>query len=269
MLLPRSSAIAARLDILERAGSTNDELRRAAAGPHAGRWPSFSVIATDTQTAGRGRLGRTWSAPPGTALAASLLLRTDLGPSALGWLPLIAGLAMSRALTGLGAAAELKWPNDILIGGRKVCGILAELIPGGVIVGTGVNLTLREEQLPVPTATSLALAGVDASADAVLAAYLAEMRGELAAFESARGDADASGVRDRVRAACGTLGRAVRVELPTGGALVGTATDLDADGRLLFSPAPAGAGGPAGSDNAQPSKMVAVTAGDVTHLRYF
>lgn len=266
MQLPRSASVAARLDLLVSAGSTNDELRRRATGPDAAAWPSFSVVATDTQTAGRGRLGRTWSAPPGASLAASLLIRAQLPPASFGWLPLIAGLAMRRALAGVGADAELKWPNDLLIDGRKVCGILAELVPGGVLIGTGVNLTLREDQLPVPTATSLALAGVDASADDVLAGYLAAMREELGALEAVGGDPEATGVRSRVREACGTLGRAVRVELPTGVALVGTAEDLDGAGRLLIRPSP---GAPAGSDNPGCGNVVAVTAGDVTHLRYF
>lgn len=260
MQLPRSAAVASRLEVLDEAGSTNDELRRRATGPEEDGWPSFSVVATDTQTAGRGRLGRSWAAPAGTSLAVSVLLRTALPPAALGWLPLLAGVAMRRALTAVGASANVKWPNDVLLGERKVCGILAELLPGAVIVGTGVNLTLTEEQLPVPTATSLALAGVEATADDVLSGYLPALRAEVAALEAAGGDADRSGLRDRARAACGTLRRTVRVELPDGGTLVGTAVDLDADGRLLVSPTDAAGGA---------GVLVPITAGDITHLRYF
>src|SRR4051812_18958939 len=172
MQLPRASALTARLDVLDSAGSTNDELRARATGPDA--WPHLSAVATDNQLAGRGRLGRVWTAPPGGSLALSVLLRPDLPPEALGWLPLLSGLAVVRTLRGLGADASLKWPNDVLIGDRKVCGILAEMLPdgSGVIVGIGVNLSLTEDELPVPTATSLALEGIAADPDDVAAGIL-------------------------------------------------------------------------------------------------
>jgi len=260
MELPGTRAVAARTLWLDRAGSTNDELLAHATGVDAAEWPSLSLVATDTQTAGRGRLGRVWTAPPGASLAASLLLRPRLPVEAYGWLPLLAGLAMTQTLRGVGAAARLKWPNDVLIGGRKVCGILAELLPdaSGVVIGSGVNLTLADEDLPVPTATSLRIEGVETTADAVLAAYVTEVAALLAALESAEGDADRSGLRVAVTEACDTIGRAVRVELPSRGQLVGTAIGLDPDGRLLVQDEIAGSGRDA----------VAVAAGDVTHLRY-
>ncbi len=127
MQLPRSAALAARLEVLPSAGSTNDELMARATGEDP--WPHLSIVATDTQTRGRGRLGRTWTAPPGRSLAVSVLLRPGLPLDALGWLPLLAGVAVTRALAGLGVPARLKWPNDVLIGDRKVCGILSELLP--------------------------------------------------------------------------------------------------------------------------------------------
>ena len=260
MELPRTSAVAARTLSLDRAGSTNDELLARATGAEASEWPSLSLVATDTQTAGRGRLGRIWTAPPASSLAASLLLRPRLPLTAYGWLPLLAGLAMTRTLRGAGAAATLKWPNDVLIGGRKVCGILAELLPdaSGVVIGSGVNLTLGEEDLPVPTATSLRLEGVETTADAVLAGYTTEVAALLAAFEAAEGDAAGSGLRAAVTEACDTIGRAVRVELPSRGHLVGTAVGLDPDGRLLVQ-----------DEKTEPGRdAVAVAAGDVTHLRY-
>jgi len=254
--LPRSAALVSRLEVLPSAGSTNDELIARATGPEP--WPHLSVVATDTQTAGRGRLGRAWVAPAGTSLAVSILLRPGLPPSALGWLPLLTGLAVTRALRGLGAEASVKWPNDVLIGDRKVCGILAELLPDGtgVVLGAGINLTLTADQLPVPSATSLALEGIDAEADEVLASVLAELRSLLDDFTGAGGDADASGLRAAVVAACGTVGRAVRVQLPSGEVLRGTAAGILADGRLEVQPQ--GGTGPA----------LPVSAGDVTHLRY-
>jgi BirA family biotin operon repressor/biotin-[acetyl-CoA-carboxylase] ligase len=253
---PRSSALAARLVILTEATSTNDELAARVARDPVADWPEFSVIVTDNQTSGRGRLGRTWSAPPGTMLATSVLLRpTAAGihdADALGWIPLIAGLAMVRAVRELGVDAELKWPNDVLVHGRKLSGVLCEAATGTVIVGAGINLTLTAEQLPVPTATSLAIEGADADADAVLAGYLSRLRDLYGSFAVAGGDAGASGVRDAVSAACATLGRSVRVERPAGEPLAGEAVALDGSGRLVVH---------------ADGRHTAVSAGDVIHLR--
>lgn len=253
-----SSAAAARLVVLPRAGSTNDELAERVRTGSFSDWPEFSVVITDDQTSGKGRLGRVWSAPAGTMLAISVLLRPAragiLGAEAKGWLPLIAGLAMTRALTGLGAHAELKWPNDVLVEGRKVCGILSEALPGdAVILGSGVNLTLTEEQLPVPTATSMLLAGAETDPDAVLAAYLVELRALYGRFAGAGGDAESSGMQSDVAGACSTLGRSVRVQLPAADDLLGIAAELDSTGRLVIEAS---------------GRRTAVAAGDVTHLRY-
>ncbi len=284
----RSTVIAGRLVVLPRVDSTNDAMARAVAaasgGPDRRAEPDFSVIATTDQTAGRGRLGRSWSAPPGTSLAVSVLLRpvspggAPLPLECFGWLPLIAGLAMSRAVASLLEASHrgpsgdgpprvgLKWPNDVQVGGSKIAGLLAELVPreNAVVIGAGLNLTMTADQLPVPTATSLALCGVDPAAhgpgpddlaDAALSRYLVQLRELSAAFAAAGGDAEASGIRTALRQACTTLGGRVRVQLPGGTDLIGTAIDLDADGRLVVRH---------GSDGA----VSAVAAGDVTHLRY-
>ncbi|WP_460522351.1 biotin--[acetyl-CoA-carboxylase] ligase [Humibacter antri] len=244
--------------MLDQADSTNDELAALVREGSRSEWPEFSVVVTDNQTAGRGRLGREWSAPAGTMLAISVLLRPAragiLGAEAKGWLPLLAGLAMTEALESLGARTELKWPNDVLIDGRKVCGILAEAQPGDtVIVGAGVNLTITAEDLPVPTATSMLIAGAETGMDSVLAAYLKVFRELYDRFATATGDADASGLRSAVAAACSTLGRAVRVQLPGGADLIGIADELDVGGRLVVDSS---------------GRRTAVSAGDVTHLRY-
>ncbi|PPH94252.1 biotin--[acetyl-CoA-carboxylase] ligase [Rathayibacter sp. VKM Ac-2762] len=254
MLLPLSSAVSPRVLALESAGSTNDELReRAAADPAA--WPHLSVVATGDQRAGRGRLGRVWQAPAGRTLAASTLVDASaLGAEASGWLPLVAGAALARALAPLvDGDVAVKWPNDVLIDGRKVAGILAERLPDGrVVVGTGVNLLLTEAELPVPTATSLALAGArTTSADEVLAAFLTGFQGLLAPL-LAQGDPEASGAAAAVRASCGTLGTRVRLELPDGTQEEGTAAALAPDGSLLLE---------------QGGALRSFTAGDVTHLR--
>ncbi|MFT4122883.1 MAG: biotin--[acetyl-CoA-carboxylase] ligase [Microbacteriaceae bacterium] len=263
MHLPRSAAATERLVVVPSTGSTNADLvARAGAEPH------FSVLVTADQRAGRGRMGRGWIAPPGRALAVSVLLRPDYPLERSGWVPLVAGLAMVRAIAALlpERPVGLKWPNDPQVGGRKVAGVLAELVPGvGVVVGVGVNLALGPEELPTPTATSLAVegppvvAGVplagDALADAVLLGYLTGLRALDDRLAAAAGDAERSGIRALVAEACTTIGRRVRVELPGGGVRRGRALGLDAAGRLEVATEPDGA-------------PLVVAAGDVTHLRY-
>lgn len=260
-VFPRSAAVAARLEVLGETPSTNDVLVSAASD--AAGWPDFSVVVTGSQTAGRGRLGRVWVSPPGTTLAVSVLVRADasLRIDALGWLPLAAGLAMTRAVRAALPGRDdvsLKWPNDVLVGERKISGVLSELVVGvapSVVVGAGVNLTMTEEQLPVPAATSLVLAGAEhPDADAVLATYLGEFRGLVDAFRAAGGDARVSGLQAAVTDACGTIGSRVRVELPAGNVLAGVARGIDVSGRILVQAD--------GSPDLTP-----VSAGDVTHLR--
>jgi len=259
--LPLARSVASRLVVVPSTGSTNKDLvEQASAAP--ADWPHLSVLLTDEQTAGRGRLDRQWSAPPGTSLAVSVLLRPDELPGSLpvgafGWLPLIAGVAMKRAVDAAGArGVELKWPNDVLIAGRKVCGILAELLPdaSAVVVGAGLNLTIAADELPVETATSLRLAGVETpDPDAILAAYLGELRVLTYELANARGDAEGSGIRSLIERECATVGRDVRIELPDGTFVTAHATGLDTEGRLMVI------------TDAGPT---AVAAGDVTHLRY-
>lgn len=243
MDLPRSRAFAPALEVFDEIGSTNAELAARAAPDE------FTVLVTTNQTTGRGRLDRRWVAPADTSLAVSVLLpRPDA--SGLGWVPLLAGLAMRRAVASLvHGPVALKWPNDVQVRGRKISGILAELVPAGVVVGAGLNLTMTAEQLPTPTATSLTLEGADPSelADRALAVYLRELRG-LATLLST----DAPALRTAVADGCDTLGRRVRVELPGGAELHGTATELDELGRLVVL-------GPSGES--------VVAAGDITHLR--
>jgi BirA family biotin operon repressor/biotin-[acetyl-CoA-carboxylase] ligase len=259
---PRTRTIVPVLEVLPEARSTNDVL-----SARSGDLPDLSAVVTLNQTGGRGRLGRVWVSPPGKALAVSVLLKPHgLPREALGWFPLLAGLAMSRALTPLVPAASgrvaVKWPNDVLIGGAKVCGILTELLPGrapgeavaGLVVGAGVNLALDRQELPTDSSTSLALAeAATTDPDAVLSAYLIALTTLYRDFVSAGGDAERSALRDEVAEACETIGRPVRVELPAGGPLLGTAVGLDRDGRLMVD-----------SDG----RRTAVAAGDVTHLRY-
>lgn len=254
--------IAARLIVLEETTSTNDDLASRVAEQVL---PEFTAVVTMTQTAGRGRLGRTWEAPPGTALATSVLLHprdASIDHDIYGWIPLIGGLAMSRAVSALVPDREvtLKWPNDVLIEGKKVCGLLCELLPdGSVVVGAGVNLTIPDDTLPVPHATSLMLMGVPGSAeelaDLVLANYLRELGALWSALVSAAPDEGLRDIRSAVSAACSTLGKPIRLSLPDGTEDYGTALDLDDTGRLRIRRDADGS-------------VQAVAAGDVTHLRY-
>ncbi|MDQ1562599.1 MAG: BirA family transcriptional regulator, partial [Actinomycetota bacterium] len=186
-----------------------------------------------------------------------------LGVEHFGWLPLIAGVAMSTAIDAIvgGGRTKLKWPNDVQIDGFKVCGVLAELLPSAdaVVIGAGVNLSLTADELPVPTATSLMLAGVHATGeelvDVILSDYLTTLEELVTAFLRVGADAGASGILDLVSEWCSTLGQEVRVHLPGGDDLVGVATGIDATGRLVVQRTADGA-------------VQAVAAGDVTHLRY-
>lgn len=245
-------------------GSTNTELVRLAADPEL---PAFTAVVTTDQTAGRGRLDRAWVAPAGTALAVSVLVRSN-GAEGLGWLPLAAGAAMFDSVAAAlpaGVRIGIKWPNDVQLDQRKVCGILSELVPANVsspgvavVIGAGLNLTMTAEQLPVPNATSLALAGADARdssalIDRVLAAYLRGLTSFVTDLWRSGGDAVRSGLHAAVVERCTTIGRDVRVELPGGQQLVGRAVGIDGIGRLQVR------------DDAD--QLRAVAAGDIVHLR--
>jgi BirA family biotin operon repressor/biotin-[acetyl-CoA-carboxylase] ligase len=277
MEFPLSREVASRIEYLDEAGSTNDVLVAHATGPDAAAWPDLSVVVTDNQTRGRGRLGRTWLAPTGKSLAISVLLRPPAGLSTdhLGWFPLLAGAAMTRAVRDVveesivpvtdvkeaetpSHEVTLKWPNDVLIDGYKVSGILSELLPdlAGVIIGAGLNVSLDEHDLPTLTSTSLMLVTKSVpDSDGVLFRYLTVLADLYRAFLAAGGDPAESGLLDEVTDLCGTLGSPVRVELPGGNDLVGTAVGIDGHGRLIVRDQ--------GTDELQ-----SVAAGDVTHLRY-
>lgn len=262
MEFPLAAGIAPQLIVLDEVASTNEDLAARAAEKALAE---FTTVVTATQTAGRGRLGRTWQAPPGTSLAASVLLHpqeSGLHRDHYGWLPLVAGLAMSRAVSQLvpDRNVSLKWPNDVLVGTKKVSGLLCELLPSGsVVVGAGVNLTIPEDALPVPSATSLMLMGAIGSAeelaDLVLANYLRELGllwGLLTSDDPVGGVRD---IRSAVSAECSTLGKPIRLSLPGGTDDYGTALDLDDAGQLRFRRDADGG-------------VQSVAAGDVTHLRY-
>lgn len=257
MQLPLSSAVLAHLEQVDEVGSTNQELmERAARGDAQG----LSALVTTNQTAGRGRLGREWIAPPGKTFAISVLL-APAGASieSLSWMPLIGGLAMARAVRSFVSDREvtLKWPNDVQVEGMKVSGLLSELLPGGsgVIVGAGLNLTIERDELPTQVSTSLLLEGAEPGVDLALSRYLTELTGVYEQFVTGGLDPVRSGIADAVRNECGTIGRRVRVELPGGGRIFGVAESVDDHGRLVVKEDSNGS-------------VQHVAAGDVTHLRY-
>ena len=237
------------LRVVARTPSTNADVAEAA---RAGA-PEGLVIVAEEQTAGRGRLDRTWSAPARSSVMFSVLLRPDdVARSRWSWLPLVAGLAVVDALrTVAEVPAELKWPNDVLVHDRKVAGILAEVVGSASVLGIGLNVSLREDELPVPTATSLALAGAATTdRDTVLRAVLRSLATRYAQWRVA---ADAGDLPADYRAVCSTVGRRITVELPSGEALTATAVTVDEDGRLVVR----------GDDGS----TTAVGAGDVVHVR--
>lgn len=215
--------------------------------------PQGLVVVAEHQTAGRGRLDRTWETPPRAALTFSVLLRPTRPAADWPWLPLLAGHAVATALREVEVPAVLKWPNDVLVADdaeeRKVAGLLMERVetPDGpaAVLGIGINVTTSREELPVETATSILLAtGSAPDRSDLLLSLLAGLATEYVEWESGRD----GGLRASYLEACSTIGRDVRVELPGGVTLTGTAHGIDDGGRLLVG------------ENA-------VGAGDVVHVR--
>ena len=254
-----SSRLFTSLRVLARTGSTNaDLLAEARTGAAAG-----AVLIAEEQTAGRGRLDRSWHSQPGAALTFSVLLRpSQVPPSRRSWLPLLTGVAIAAALrAAAGVPVSLKWPNDILDsagpsgGGRKLAGILAEQAGDAIVVGVGLNVSASQDELPSPQATSLWLQGAPSlDREAILVAALRELEQWYLRWceTTPPGDADASGLRADYLGYCATVGQDVRVELPGGSVLVGRADDVDSAGRLLVS---------------ADGTVHAVSAGDVVHVR--
>jgi BirA family transcriptional regulator, biotin operon repressor / biotin---[acetyl-CoA-carboxylase] ligase len=221
------------------------------------------VITAERQVAGRGRLGREWSMPSRAGIAVSVLLRPGDAVSGaksphsatnqlfrLGWLPLLVGVAAVTAVRRIAEVdAVLKWPNDVLVGDRKLGGILVELHEGAVVAGVGLNVSLREDELPVPTATSITLAGAaHGDRDPLLRALLRQLADLYGRWRAAGGDPVACGLRETYLMHCATVGRQVRLDMPGGRSVTGRADDIDTDGRVVVD-------------------GTAYAAADVVHLR--
>ena len=257
-----------RVEHVSNVDSTNAEVLRS---PRPWR-----VLVAEEQTAGRGRLGRSWVTRPGSDLAVSVVLPHDEGMP-LGWFPLIAGLAVRAALAQTaGLDTVLKWPNDVLVRGhaldpgdgerrsdgdpgdgeyrsdgeRKLAGILCQWSPSGVVVGTGINVTTSRADLPHAGATSVAAAGGELAGEAARERLLTAYLTHLAALHTdLREHPDV--VRAAYRQVCATIGAQVRVAEP-GGMRQGRAVTVDDEGRLVLLTT---------------DGRVALSAGDVVHVR--
>ncbi|MCL7429092.1 biotin--[acetyl-CoA-carboxylase] ligase [Streptomyces sp. YS415] len=256
--LVRDGGLYREVEVVQRTGSTNTDLVALAV---KGVAEEGAVLVAEEQTSARGRLDRQWTAPARSGLFFSVLLKPAQVPvERWGWLPLLTGVAVATGLSrAAGVDTALKWPNDLLVtvGGeeRKAGGILAERAgDDGVVMGVGINVTLKEEELPVPRAGSLALAGaVSTDRDPLLRAVLRSLEDWYGRWRAAAGDPAASGLQETYAAGCATLGRVVRAELPGDRSIVGEAVAVDGDGRLVIATAE-GVQEPVG-------------AGDIVHLR--
>ncbi|WP_092610770.1 biotin--[acetyl-CoA-carboxylase] ligase [Raineyella antarctica] len=241
------------VEVVASTGSTNaDASQRWRAGNGLGL-----VLVSDHQSAGRGRFDRRWQAPPGTAVAVSVVVQPRRPILEWMWLSLLTGVAIARGIRrATGVDATLKWPNDVLVEGRKICGILSERVEGqagaGCIVGFGINVSLDMDELPVPTATSLALCGVEVDKADLVAEVLADWSQMYRLWDEGRLEE----LRAAYEESCSTIGRDVSVLLdaPGGGrrTVTGVAVGIGPTGEVLVR---------------TPSGVEGFAAGDVTHLR--
>ena len=240
-----------RLDVVDETGSTNaDLLARAAAGEDI----DGAVLIAEHQTAGRGRHARSWVGTPRSQVAMSVGIDGgDVPVDAWAWLTLATGVAVVDTVAAETAvAANLKWPNDVLAGDKKLAGILSEVAAPKplIVVGVGLNVAFTGEA-PDPAATSLTDLGVAApDRHRLVFRLLTELGERITAWRSAHGADDRllSDYRDR----CQTIGAQVRVVLPGDREIVGVARSIDDRGRLCVE---------------SEGETLAVSAGDVVHLR--
>ncbi|MDT4908353.1 MAG: BirA family transcriptional regulator [Pseudonocardiales bacterium] len=245
----------ARVTVVAETASTNTDLLADTSAPDR------CVLVTEHQAAGRGRLDRSWVSPPGAGLTFSVLLRPPVTLLRWGWLPLLAGVALYEAVSAVeGVQVALKWPNDLLAGSDadqaasgKVAGILAQTSGEAVVIGIGLNVHTHRADLPVESATSLALCGAPAlDRGELLAAILTRLDARYAQWVDVDGDAEACGLAAAYREACSTVGQVVTVTETDGKVVRGTAIGIDSSGRLQVD-----VGG----------TTQVIGAGDVEHVR--
>jgi BirA family transcriptional regulator, biotin operon repressor / biotin---[acetyl-CoA-carboxylase] ligase len=218
--------------------STNAEV---AAAARAGS-PEGLVVLAEQQTAGRGRLGRQWASPPRAGVLMSVLLRPGVAgpgrpgvePAAWPLLPLLSGVAAVEAVRAVGRVeAMLKWPNDVIVDERKLGGILTERVDDAVVVGIGLNVSMRSDELPVQTATSLAVAGGGTDREILAKELLRALGRRYDRWRDTAGSMES--VIPAYRELCETIGAQVEVQLPGGDVVRGTVTGIDDTGRLVIA----------------------------------
>ncbi len=229
--------------MVEVTGSTQDDLFQLASND--GAIPK-TILASEYQTSGRGRLDRTFIAPAMSALTFSIYIEPKVNREEWSFLTLLAGLSVHEALTSLDpqVAVGVKWPNDLLIGEKKFAGIIAQATKKGVVLGIGINVAMAADELPVENATSLALEGFsNLDRNQILAAIINHLEINIEMWEH-----DKSFLAE-YRSASVTIGKDVEVTFPGGEIIRSMAVDISNAGALLLEN---------GSE---------VTVGDVVHLR--
>ena len=232
-----------RVSVVELTGSTQNDLLQLVESNNA---LDGQVIATEFQSDGRGRLDRTFQAPAQSALLFSFYIKPRNQRSEWGFIPLIAGLSLVRAITTIDTAmnVSLKWPNDLIINEKKCAGIIAQTTNEGIVIGIGLNVSMTPNELPVSTATSLAIEGSTITDRDLLLSHLLNTFAEL--FEAWE---EGSELLDEYASASSTIGKKVRIELPGGENLEATVARISHTGELVL-------------DDGRH-----VSAGDVIHLR--
>jgi BirA family transcriptional regulator, biotin operon repressor / biotin---[acetyl-CoA-carboxylase] ligase len=229
-----AAGLTARSHFLAVTGSTNTDLWRMAKEGA----PEWTVVVAGRQTAGRGRLGRTWVTPSGTVLHVSLLLRPRLEPTSAPLLSLAAAVAAADACRTEGRIdVRCKWPNDLIVGERKLGGILTEANVQGdrvefVVIGTGLNVSQTLDDFPADlreTATSVAREGGDPDAGRILSGYFRRLRD----LYGNRGEGVGIRVLDPYRRLCATIGRSVRASTVDGSTIEGVARAVGETGELI------------------------------------
>jgi BirA family biotin operon repressor/biotin-[acetyl-CoA-carboxylase] ligase len=238
------------VEVVEAIGSTNAELVARAAADE----PEGLVLVAEHQQAGRGRLDRSWTSPPRAGITVSVLLRPDVPAARRAWLSLLTGVALAEAVSEVaGVRTSLKWPNDLLApDGAKLAGILAESTGSAVVVGVGLNVSTRADELP-DTGTSLALVrGAPVDRAAVLTGFLRAFEHRYRRWSDVLGDPVSSGLAQDYLAWCSTVGATVTVTMPDGSTIDGVAEAVDWDGRLVVR---------------TPAGVLELASGDVRHVR--
>jgi BirA family biotin operon repressor/biotin-[acetyl-CoA-carboxylase] ligase len=240
--------------VVQETTSTNSALARLA---REGAGPGLVLVA-EHQSGGRGRLDRAWTSPPGAGLTFSVLVEpAGVAPDHWPWVPLLAGVAVAEGVRRVTEVdASLKWPNDVLVGDRKLAGLLSERVEAPnaslAVVGVGLNVTLRADEVPTAEATSLALEQAATTDRTVVLREVLRVFDRLFRAWLREGGDPRAGLLESYLRRCSTVGRQVRVALPGGSALAGEAVRVDDHGRLVVR---TGAG------------EQVVGAGDVVHVR--